>query len=204
MIQVNVFLLDSEPLDSASYLVDDHVAYVTTVPGRAPIRSCKMAIEACQLLSSAHWFGVAVHPHDIPREDWPAPYLPTHQQHPWAVAVRSSRWAYCLVREHAQAMLLEHEYRTGRTMASVQAALDKLWEPPVWLESRGWRVPVCRTGLSTEYVQCVEEAVPLYREAYIAKIKRMPRYTKRHFPPWMSSYMAPGKVLDIVLRKEEP
>lgn len=181
---MNVFLLDSDPLLSASYLVDDHVAFVTTVPGRAPIRSCKMAIEACQLLSSAHWFPARTAA-DLPRERWPAPYLPTPPNHPWAVAVRSSRHAYHLVREHAQALLLEHEHRTGRVMESVQAALDRLWEPPEWLESRGWRVPVCRAGIETLYVSGVGEAVPLYRAYYAEeKVKKMPRFTRRVVPSW--------------------
>lgn len=185
---MNVFLLDPDPLTSSSYLVDDHVAFVTTVPGRAPIRSCKMAIEACQLLSNAHWLGFFPWERSrlvsLPREAWPAPYLPTHFGHPWAVAVRSSRDAYLLVREHTQALLLEHEYRTGRTMASVQAALDQLWEPPEWLESHGWRVPVCRAGLPTAYASSVEQAVSLYREAYLDKIERMPRFTNRPRPWW--------------------
>lgn len=186
---MNVFLLDPDPLTSSSYLVDDHVAFVTTVPGRAPIRSCKMAIEACQLLSNAHWLGFFPWERsriiNSPRDTWPAPYLPTHQNHPWAVAARSSRWAYLLVREHAQALLLEHEYRTGRTMASVQAALDCLWEPPEWLRPIPWhRVPVCVGGQPTRYVSSVELAVPLYREAYLDKIAKMSRFTNRPRPWW--------------------
>lgn len=186
---MNVFLLDHDPLASSSYMVDDHVAFVTVGPGRPPIRSCKMGIEACQILSSAHWSAIPETGHERlllePKEEWPAPYKPTHSAHPWAVAIRSSREAYCLVRDHAQALLLEHEYRTGRTLPTVQAALDRLHEPPEWLESRGWRVPVCRTGLPVEYVSSLDEAIALYRPYYAAeKIARMPRFTRRDVPGW--------------------
>lgn len=180
---MNVFLLDLDPLGSAAAHVDDHVAYVTVASDRPPIRSCKMAIEGCQLMATVHWHGV---PRNLPRESWPAPYLPTHERHPWTLAVMSSRHAYELVREHTQALLIEHEHRTGQAMAKVQTALDCLWEPPEWIESRGWRVPVCRAGLPTEYVSNVADAVKLYRAYYTAeKIARMPRFTRRQAPLWM-------------------
>lgn len=188
---MNVFLLDTDPLESVSYYVDDHVAYVTTGAGRKPIRSCKMAIEGIQLLSTAHWFPFSREERlalfDRPKSEWPAPYKPTHDHHPWAVAVRSSRAAYNIVREHVQAMLIEHEHRTGTPMAGVQADLDAVWEAPDWVGSHGWRVPVCRTGQPVEYVSSVANALPLYRQAYIDKVSKMPRFTGRTCPEWARS-----------------
>lgn len=182
---MNVFLLDIDPIESVACYVDDHVAFVTVGHGRKPIRSCKMAIEACQLLSSAHWHYADKALLDTDdRSLWPAPYKPSHPNHPWAVAVRSSREAYLLVSEYAHAILLEHEHRTGKTMGGVQAALDRLNEAPEWLESCGWRVPVCRLNEPTVYVSSVREALPLYRQYYIGKIEKMPRFTGRACPSW--------------------
>lgn len=188
---MNVFLLDTDPLASVACYVDDHVAFVTVGAGRPPIRSCKMAIEGIQLLSTARWFPFSKDERkrlfDRPKSEWPAPYKPTHDHHPWAVAVRSSLWAYKLVREHAQAMLIEHEHRAGMPMAGVQAALDAVWQPPAWVDSCHWRVPVCRTGQPVEYVSSVAAAIPLYRRAYLDKIAAMPRFTGRECPAWARS-----------------
>lgn len=183
---MNVFLLHTDPLTSASYLVDDHVAFVTTIPNRRPIRSCKMALEACQLLSSAHWFGVSPDVRLGPKELWPAPYLPTHAHHPWAVAVRSSLDAYQLVWDHALAILLEHEYRTGgRQMDSILRAHTMLGSPPSTLQRIPWKIPVCRAGVEPVHVSTLEEAVFLYRQYYKSKIERMPRFTLRDVPSWV-------------------
>lgn len=183
---MNVFPLHPDPVVSASYLVDDHVAYVTVCTKRPPLRSCKMALEACQLLSNAHWFGV-VDRLDIlrgPKENWLAPYRPTHMNHPWSVAARSSVEAYQFVWEHARAILNEHEYRTGKRMDTILRALEMLETPPKGLGSGDWKIPVCRAGLEPVYVDSLDEAVRLYRGYYRGKIEKMPRFTKRSRPEW--------------------
>jgi hypothetical protein len=171
---MNVFLLHADPLVSAEYLVDDHCAFVTLGTGRA-IRGCKMAIEAVQLLCTArNKYGAS------------APYKPTHHNHPWARYAASGADAYQLVRDHALAILLEHEYRTGRTLPSVQAALAACMEPPCSMPKLSSElIPVCRGGGNIVHVRTLDEAVQLYRAYYRdVKISRMPRYTRRDMPQW--------------------
>jgi hypothetical protein len=170
---MNVFLLHSDPLISASFLVDDHCAFVTI--GTRVIRGCKMAIEAVQLLSTARIkYGAS------------APYKPTHQNHPWARYVASGSDAYQLVRDHAIAILLEHEHRTGRTLPSVQVALDACMDPPCAMPVHSAQlIPVCRGGGDIVHVHTLDEAIQLYRAYYHdVKIARMPRYTRREMPQW--------------------
>lgn len=183
---MNVFILDANIETSAQCLVDDHVAFVHT--GKAVIRSCKMAIEAAQLMSTAHWC-------DVPSTEWPAilaadpstwpaPYKPTHVNHPWAKACRN-RAGYDFVWLHAMAILTEHTHRTGKEMESVRAVVEGLVDPPkgIYQASR-FAIPVCRAGLEPVYVQTVNEAVALYRAAYLEKIAKMPHYTRREVPSW--------------------
>lgn len=183
---MNVFILHPSPVVSASFLVDDHVAFVTTVAGRKPSRGCKMAIEAGQLLSAAHWFGVtdAKVLMQGPRELWPAPYKPTHQNHPWALSARSSVEAYRFVWAHGMALLDEHRHRTGKELDKVRAALVALETPPQWMRGGRWPIPVCRANSNTVYVATIEEAVRLYRRYYLQKIDKMPRFTNRNRPEW--------------------
>lgn len=183
---MNVFILDKDPVVSASYLVDDHVAFVTVGPNRPPIRSCKMAIEALQLLSCAHWFCVPDREEIMkgPRESWLAPYRPSHMNHPWAMAARFTTDAYRFVWEHAKAILIEHEFRSGKKMESVLEALVRLEEPPTRLTEGPWSIPVCRAGSDTVHVVSLDEAVDLYRKYYRHKIEKMPRYTRRETPGW--------------------
>lgn len=183
---MNVFILHEKPTTSVSYLVDDHVAFVTVGRGRPPIRSCKMAIEACQLLSCAHWFGVVDRAEIMrgPKELWPAPYKSSHMNHPWAIAARSSIDAYAFVWQHAKALLEEHEYRTGKRMESVCAALALLETPPQAIMHGAWKIPVCRAGSEPVYTSSMAEAVAMYRHYYGCKIERMPHYTRRDVPEW--------------------
>lgn len=173
---MNVFLLDLDTLTSASYLVDDHCAFVTMPSGKV-IRGCKMAIEAVQILCTV-WH----------KQGLSAPYKPTHQNHPWVLYAGTGEDAYRLVRDHALAILLEHEHRTGKYLPTVQAALEQVLEPPPGIpETSRYLIPVCMNG-SVVQVSTLQRAVELYREYYTsAKISRMPRFTKRDTPFWARS-----------------
>ena len=167
---MNVFLLDLDPIDAAACYVDDHCAFVTVGRGRPPIRSCKMAIEAVQLLSAAR---VA--------NGLPTLYKATHAKHPWALAC-GVRSVYRLVEEYAHALLLEHEHRTGRTLPTVEAALAACADSS-GIPAGEFRIPIC-TG-ETVWTSNLELAVDRYRRYYAdAKITKMPRFTRRHVPEW--------------------
>ena len=171
---MNVFLLDTDPLASVSCYADDHVAFVTVGEGRAPIRSCKMAIEAVQLLSTAR---VA--------NGLSAPYKPTHAHHPWAVAC-GVRFIYRLVEQYAWAMLLEHEYRTGKTLPTVEATLRACGDSSGIPEGRP-RIPIC-TNAATVWTTDLAFAISEYRRYYATvKVPKMPRFTGRECPEWARS-----------------
>lgn len=177
---MNVFLLDPDPYKSAESLVDDHCAYVTFPSSGRVIRSCKMAIEAVQLLCAVQ---------SLCGE--PTPYKPTHIKHPWARFAGSSIDNYCFVRDHALAILLEHEQRTSKYLPSVQEALNGVWTPPdlskIPADSKLEEgvFPVC-TGDGWHPVRGLDVAVEQYRHMYaIRKIVHMPRYTGRSFPSWL-------------------
>lgn len=169
---MNVFILDWDPSDAVAGYVDDHVAFVTVGPDRPPIRSCKMAIEAVQILSTAR---VA---HGLS-----APYKPTHSKGPWALAC-GVRGVYRLVEEYAYAMLLEHEYRTGRTLPTVLAALQACADSSGIPEGQ-MRLPVCSVNKPPVWVTELGHAIDLYRQYYReVKISSMPRFTRRDRPAW--------------------
>lgn len=151
---MNIFLLDTDHVTRAALHFDCHVS--------------KMALEALQMLCTAHGSG--------------APYRPTHRNHPWTVWVRSCLAAYRWTVAHAAALLDEYAHRWGRRSVKMDAVLAWCREKEPALpevETPAW--PLCTGGI-------VGETVQAYRRYYLGKRSlRRATYTRRAVPAWVEA-----------------
>ena len=92
---MNIFYLDEDPKLCAQYHCDRHV--------------CKMVVEGCQLLSTAHWM-----------TGGEAPYKKTHINHPSNKWVRESLSNYVWLCDMTMELCKEYTYRYGKTHKTQQ------------------------------------------------------------------------------------
>lgn len=87
---MNIFITDPCPIKCAAYLDDK--------------RCIKMVLETAQLLSTS-----------LTETGGPAPYRPTHKNHPCAIWARATRDNYWWLLNHFVALLNEYSLRFNRT-----------------------------------------------------------------------------------------
>lgn len=103
---MNIFYLDSSPVQSARLMYNKHVV--------------KMILESAQLLCTAH--------RELGNDN--VPYKSTHKNHPSAVWTRSSVSHYYWVYEHMMALGLEYQRRYGREHLTITKCRYALASPP--------------------------------------------------------------------------
>lgn len=86
---MNIFLLDSDPVQAAQWQIDKHVI--------------KMVLESCQLLSTTMWL-----------INGNGPYKKTHVNHPCAIWTRESLSNYQWLWLHTDALGEEYTARYGK------------------------------------------------------------------------------------------
>ncbi len=153
---MNVFYLDTDPIQCARYHYDTHVV--------------KMILESAQLLSTAHHLcGDG------------GPYKLTHKNHPSAIWTRESNahytWLYALM------ISLGHEYthRFGKIHKTINDHAEFLRSVPKDVGANGWKQPPqampehCRSP----------DSVTAYRNYYATEKINLLRYTNRGTPQWI-------------------
>lgn len=165
---MNLFVLDIDPITCARAHYDRHLG--------------KMALEAAQMLSTAHWErddGSFRHFGDI--------YLPTHENHPCNVWVRERGSNYLWTHMLATALADEWQHRFGWEHAVVDV-LRYLSYAPACLEAT--------VGLPRNFALAIpsyyadrrappDEAVALYRRYYAVEKAHLRYYTDREEPTWL-------------------
>lgn len=151
---MNIFVLDYDPALAAQYHCDQHVG--------------KMLLESVQILSTVSW-----------KRGWPAPYKPTHKNHPcvlWAEEnIDHWKWLETL----AWRLSEEWRFRRGSSHQSSLALakikhIGKVPEAPKYFA-------LC---MPEEYKD-FSDPVSSYRQFYIAEKKRFANWKwKRKEPYW--------------------
>lgn len=156
---MNLFFLDRDPELAAQAQCDKHV--------------CKMIIETAQMMSTAHMLGSMFNVSGL--------YLPTHENHPSTVWVRSSPSAYRWTWHHLKALCEEYTHRYDRIHATQRKLLHRLFAQPI-TEGSEWRdPPQC---MPDEFKQ--DDTVEAYRAFYRGSKVSFARWTKRPTPRWMT------------------
>ena len=156
---MNIFILDTDPVQAAKWQCDKHVV--------------KMILESAQLLSTAHWLNGGS-----------APYKPTHIHHPCTRWVASSLENYIWLCKHANALLDEYKARYKRTHACT-ATIDWLSRNfPKNIEAKGLEPFVTAMNLE-QYGSCIvpNDVVQSYRNYYKAAKSNIATW-KQNKPPW--------------------
>lgn len=178
---MNIFYSDRDPVQAARNL-DSR-------------RLVKMVLESAQLLStSLHHRGRL------------APYRPTHQHHPCAVAVQDDRANYDWLLAHFRALCQEYRYRFGREHACHRFLRRFARGRPAAKGSRSRvRLPNC-----TKFPR-VRPLVVAYRAALLDKWlhdERSPRWSgpcgARAPPAWALAGSPPARRLAARLRRRNP
>lgn len=188
---MNLFYLDEDLDLCAQYHVDKHVT--------------KMQLEAAQLLCTNLWidhlFGFCPRPitkeenaelqrvrkeqKDLDMKDRLFPYLPTMQNHPSCVWVRSSldnyEWTHC----YANALGSEQHYRYGTTHKSL-SIINNLPDP----------ASIERCGFTTfglampDELKDYDNPVQSYRNYYMLDKGTFASWKHREKPPWWDETLA--------------
>ena len=155
---MNIFILDTDPVQSAKWLCDKHVV--------------KMVIETAQLLSSAHW-----------KLGSKAPYKPTHSNHPCAVWARSSLQNYQWLVTHGLSIADEFEARYGKVHKTKDVLLWLRDNLPPTIPSKG--LTPFAVAIKPEYQSQSDktDVVSLYRTYYKLDKARFATW-KRSKPAW--------------------
>jgi hypothetical protein len=177
---MNIFMVDSDPVVAAQSLVDRHVV--------------KMILESAQLLSTAHRLldgnqsveksktGRKVKRWRLAdtRED--VLYQATHVNHPSAVWCRQSVENYNWLYEHFFALLLEYNYRYGKTHKCAGQLAYMLACPPYNLKD--YDMTDMKPAMAAEYI-ISENPVENYRNYYKRGKTHLHKWTKRVKPAWL-------------------
>lgn len=158
-----------------------------------------MILEAAQLICTNLWidylFGFVPRPitkeentvlqttrkeqKELPMEDRVFPYLPTMQNHPSAVWVRSSLENFCWTHNYANALGSEAHYRYGSTHKSLDM-INNLPEPKN-MEDHGFT----QFALAmTEELKDYDNPIDSYRMFYMLDKGTMAEWKHRDKPPW--------------------
>lgn len=166
---MNIFITNSCPIKSAQ----DH----------CDVHNRKQIVEACQLLSSAHF----------KLDGKQVGMKPTHLWHPSAIWARQTKGNYLWLFEHFKALCNEYEYRTGKVHKSSEH-LKNLSNPPVSIDSGGATefIFVGPDEIRMKSLSCVHGAYRMYlKQKYHdwqtrLNKKQMPvSWGKRNQPDWI-------------------
>jgi len=151
---MNIFYLDADTSKCARYHCDKHVI--------------KMILESAQILCSVLWM------HQIK-----APYKPTHLNHPCVLWANESLSNWLWLKELADALNKEYQYRfnSTRNHKSYDVILN-LEIPPIHDSGLTKRPQV----LPEEFKQ--EDPVLAYRQYYKMHKQHLAQWTKRDAPAW--------------------
>jgi hypothetical protein len=156
---VNIFYLDSDPVNAAQMSCDKHVV--------------KMILESAQMLSTAH----RELDDDVP-DDF---YKSTHKNHPSTIWARSNASNYSWLYEHFIALCDEYTHRYGKTHLSDKKFRDSLGWLPANIESGDLTAPP--QCMPDEY-KC-DDTVTAYRNYYKGDKSRFAEWNKsRPAPEW--------------------
>lgn len=189
---MNLFYLDQDLDKCAEYHVDKHVS--------------KMILEAAQLMCTNLWidslFGYVPrkitsdenkelqaarkHWKEFSMEQRPIPYLPTMQNHPSCVWVRTSLenfyWTHC----YAHALAEEYRYRYGKPHKSFWEVINKLPEP-----SHMKDIGFTTFGLAmTEELKDYDNPIESYRMFYMLDKATFADWKYRDKPHWWREDLA--------------
>lgn len=177
---MNIFYIDTNPIEAASQMVDKHVV--------------KMILETTQLLSTAHrlvdgteYVGQTKTGRKAKR--WVLPdaredilYSATHVNHPSAVWCRTSVANYKWLYEHLKALHYEYTYRYDKVHAC-NVLMDTLQHTPKNMTRQEWTpMPSC---MAPEYIVS-DDPLTNYRNYYKIGKSRMHKWTKRPAPEWIN------------------
>lgn len=189
---MNLFYLDENLDKCAEAHVDKHIV--------------KMPLEAAQLLCTALWIDkyigyvpraltkdenkiltdVRRAQKDLPMEVRYVPYLPTMQNHPCSIWVRTSldnfEWAHC----YANALNEEYCHRYGKRHKSVEEVVNRLPDP-INIE----RVGFTKFGLAMpDILKDYDNPIQSYRDYYHLDKATFASWTSRPKPYWWNDELA--------------
>ena len=192
---MNFFYLDADPQTNATYHVNDHVG--------------KMAMEACQMLSTAHRLldgklSLALAPtgrlkkvwlldgegcvfKHIEKDEWGVVYDTglygvSHANHPWTVWAIESSTNYSLMWVHAHALYKEYTFRYSRKHKGGKT-LNKLIHLPKNITNFGiTKMPLC---MPETYFR--SDTIQSYRECYKHEKSHLHKWTGRDVPHWIAA-----------------
>ena len=188
---MNLFYLDEDLDKCAEYHVDKHVN--------------KMILEAAQLINTNLWidhlFGFVPRAitkeenavlqqtrkewKEVPMEDRLFPYLPTMQNHPSCIWVRSSLENFYWTNCYAFALASEAHYRYGSTHKSF-TMLQNLPEPK-HMEDHGFTTFALAM---TEELKDYDNPIDSYRAFYMLDKATFAEWTHRDKPDWWDENLA--------------
>lgn len=169
---MNLFLLDADPIESATAHCDRHVV--------------KMVLETAQILCSAHWLCDGTI-----GAGW---YKPTHTRHPVVQWAAEQEINYNYAYQQFAALAAEYEYRYGKTHLS-WTKLGAVLKSPPWLidatvppSAAHWKFVQC---MPTKYWEgntrttTLDKAIQSYRRYYRHDKQHLFTWTGRVVPDWL-------------------
>lgn len=129
----------------------------------------KMALEGTQLLCNA-----------ISSTGKPAPYKPTHMNHPCSVWVKESRENWVYLRQLVRSLGSEFEHRFGKRHKSAELAKTLIIPD---LPSNG----ITRPPLVMPESYHSGSVIGSYRKFYISEKSHLHQWTNRDKPYWITS-----------------
>ena len=177
---MNIFHLDSDPVEAAKMMCDKHVV--------------KMVVEYGQLLSTAHRLLDGEQYQDKTKNGrnikrWRLPqeareevlYKASHVNHPSNLWTRKNvnnyRWLY----KHFQATAKEYEHRYGRKHATYEKIGGMVWFTPRNIDKFEPQTPFAQ-AMPDDCKR--EDPVDAYREYYKQEKKAFAKWTNREVPHW--------------------
>lgn len=160
---MNIFVLDSDPVQAARYLADKHVP--------------KMLLESCQLLSTAH------HHYNTPQAE--SLYKKAHYNHPATIWCRESSSNYLWLLKHTFGINEEFEARRGKKHKSA-SLLPLLSIIPWGIPDKGL-TPFAQC--MPEKYKVEGDAVAAYRKYYLNEKRKFATWTWPNTSPptwWLS------------------
>ena len=151
---MNIFYFDTDMDLCARYHCDAHVV--------------KMILESAQILCTVLWIN-----------NIPAPYRPTHQNHPSVLWANQSLANWCWLRDLARVLNQEYKYRFNHS--NNHRSYDVIAQLPL--------PPIPDLGL-TELPQVMPpeyqhaSAVEAYRAYFTHRKAHLAKWTKRPIPDW--------------------
>lgn len=182
---MNIFFLDSDPIQAAQWQVDKHVV--------------KMILESAQMLSTAHRVldGAPIEvTYKVPSTEkirkkkvWVIDddrndilYSATHINHPSNVWLRQSVENYNWLVEHMFALGEEYTYRYGKKHKTITKVGYELQSPPRNL--RDWDMTTMPSCMDAEFI-VGDDPILNYRNYYAKGKAKLHKWKKREAPDWI-------------------